>query len=449
MNELVDLTALNGWTLFFHMIKALVAFIVSRSILKDKYSPFVSFFITVSGLMLVSVISVTASGFLPLKIFEIVEVVCLLVYILVLVLSVLFLYENKTTTKIISAIMGSISFPLFSALFKVFVITFIPEWETFLFDYRVPVYFIITFSSTGFFFSFTYIIILKVLNARWNTAFSYKTKYCWFYFFPITHWITNVLFQVLTKHITEHEFSNMLHTAISSVYIVLLIIDFALIFFIDHFEKIEIKNVQYEVTKTKNELDFSQIELLKEEKQNFRKIKHDYLNFLTIAQGLIEIDQKEKALELLKDTTNELLSISSIPLCSNETINTALFIKQNQASQLGIKIDTTIEENHIFKASDYDISRILFNLLDNAIEAVSEIDDEATQKIVNLYIKSDEEKLLINCENPCLNKKTYRSPERGNGIKIIKDIVKRYKGSFNFNITDNKSNKFARVKIEL
>ena len=239
----------------------------------------------------------------------------------------------------------------------------------------------------------------------------------------------------------------MLHTAVAAIYIALLVIDFALIFFIDHFEKIEIENVQHEVTKTKNELDYSQIELLKEEKQNFKKIKHDYLNFLTVAQGLIQIDQKEKALELLKDTTNELMNVSNVPLCSNETVNTALFIKQKQAQQKGITIDIEMQENHKFKTSDYDISRILFNLLDNAIEAVNETND--TEKNISLKILSNENTLKIICENPCPDKKSYRSPERGNGIKIIKDIVKKYKGKFDFNITNKQNIKTAVIKIEV
>ena len=449
MNEFIDLTQFEGWTVFLHISKALVAYNTSRALLKNNYSSVFSFIVTFFAFMAYSWLTVAISNHLPTEVLEFVELLMVFICIILLFTINYFLYNGKLSVKIVSAVIGVISYPSIAAVFKIIIVSFIPEWIDYLFAYKVPAYFIVTCSTFAFFASFVIVIILKLINAKTNKNLSYKTKYCWFYFFPVTHFITNVFFQVLTKHITEPEFSNMLHTAISSVYIVLLIIDFALIFFIDHFEKIEIKNVQYEVTKTKNELDFSQIELLKEEKQNFRKIKHDYLNFLTIAQGLIEIDQKEKALELLKDTTNELLSISSIPLCSNETINTALFIKQNQASQLGIKIDTTIEENHIFKASDYDISRILFNLLDNAIEAVSEIDDEATQRIVNLYIKSDEEKLFINCENPCLNKKTYRSPERGNGIKIIKDIVKRYKGDFSFEVTEKTDIKIAKTQISL
>jgi len=273
-----------------------------------------------------------------------------------------------------------------------------------------------------------------------------QCKYCWFYFFPLSHLITNFIFQILTNHITDELFSDRLHITTSVIFVCLIVVDFALIFFIDHFENLEIKNVQNEITKTKNELDYSQIELLKEEKQNFRKIKHDYLNFLTVAQGLIEIKQNDKALDLLKDTTNELMNISNIPLCSNETINTALYIKQNQAKQMGIEINVNITENYPLKLSEYDVSRILFNLLDNAIEAVNEI--ENSEKKINLNIEINENDLNVYCDNLCSGKKTYRSPERGNGMKIIKDIVKKYKGEFEFNINGDEM-KRAETKIKL
>jgi len=447
LNELVDLTKFESWTILLHISKVLVAYNTSRALLKNKYSPALTFPVTFCILMLYSWITVNISNYITPDNLEFIELFMVFLYIFILIGVNCFLYNGKLSVKIISAVVGVISYPTIVAVLKVVSSSLIPEWLSYVYAYKVPAYYVISHSTFSFFSSFIIVIILKLITSKSNSTFSYKTKYCWFYVFPVTHFITNVVFNVLAKHITDSEFAGMLRTAISAVYITFLIIDFALIFFIDHFEKIEIENVQHEVTKTKNELDYSQIELLKEEKQNFRKIKHDYLNFLTVAQGLIEIDQKEKALKLLKDTTNELMNVSNIPLCSDETVNTALFIKQKQASQKGIAIDIEIEENHKFKTSDYDISRILFNLLDNAIEAVSETNN--TEKNISLKILSNENSLKISCENPCPNKKSYRSPERGNGIKIIKDIVKKHKGKFDFNITNEQNTKTAVIKIEV
>lgn len=448
MNEIVNLMQFEGWTIFYHVIKVLITYNVSRALLKNKYNQiltFVCFFVVVFGF---ASFTIFVSSRIQVEIFEIIEVAFFLFNIPLVYIFCHFFYEGKVSTKIISAIMGVFAYPTIAAFFKVIITAFLPFWATHLYSYEVPVFFVVAYSSLGFFASFFIVFILKLLNTTRNSRFSYQTKYCWFYFFPVSHWITNVIFQILSRHITDDAFANRLHATSSAIYIFLVIIDFALIFFIDHFEKLEIKNVQNEITKTKNELDYSQIELLKEEKQNFRKIKHDYLNFLTVAQGLIEIKQNDKALELLKDTTNELMNVSNIPLCSNETINTALYIKQNQAKQLGIDINVKIIENYPLKLSEYDVSRVLFNLLDNAIEAVNEIDKD--NKNINLNIEINENELNIYCDNLCSGKKIYRSAERGNGMKIIKDIVKKYKGSFDFKISDDNENfKKAEAKIKL
>ena len=447
MEMMVDLTKFEPLTIFYHVVKVLIMYNFSRTLLKNKYNQiltFISFFSIVLGydLFCVSLIKI-----IPLEIYQFLEFVLFLSFIPIIFILCHFFYEGKISTKIISSALATFSYPIIAAFLEVVGAIFVPKETIYTYTYEAPALPFLSQTSLTFFTSFIFVGLLKFINAKRNTGFSFQTKYCWFYFFPLSHLITNVIFQLLSNNLTDIDFSNRLGITTSVIFVCLIVIDFALIFFIDHFENLEIQNVQNEITKTKNELDYSQIELLKAEKQNFRKIKHDYLNFLTVAQGLIEIDQKEKALSLLKDTTNELMNISNIPLCSNETINTALYIKQNQAKQSGIDINVNITENHPLKLSEYDVSRILFNLLDNAIEAVNEI--EISEKNINLNIEINEDYLLISCSNLCSGKKTYRSPERGNGIKIIKDIVKKYKGTFEFIIKDTNNLKQADTTIKL
>ena len=72
-----------------------------------------------------------------------------------------------------------------------------------------------------------------------------------------------------------------------------------------------------------------------------------------------------------------------------------------------------------------------------------------TNKNINLNIEIKENEINIFCDNHCSGKKTYRSPERGNGMKIIRDIVKKYKGEFDFNINENSGIKKPTTKIVL
>ena len=447
METMVDLRDFWNWTFVMHLARLFLIYNISRSLFKEKYKPIVTLLVYFGVLFPFSWLSVEISARVETSMVQFLEAGSILFFITAAFLLLVVLTEGKKIIKLFVSILSVFSYSILAILFNIFTSFISPDALVSGIAYEVPLTHFIGQTAFCFFASFIIVLFFKLIKAKTTNRFQYQSKYCWFFLFPISHWITVCFLYYIARLTYDTPLGTKIASISTIIYFVFSVTDFALLFFIDHFENLEIKNVQNELTKAKNELDYSQIELLKEEKQNFRKIKHDYLNFLTVAQGLIEIDQKEKALTLLKDTTNELMSVSNIPLCSNETINTALYIKQNQAKQMGIEINVNITENYPLKFSDYDVSRILFNLLDNAIEAVNEI--ENSEKKINLNIEINENDLNVYCDNLCSGKKTYRSPERGNGMKIIKDIVKKYKGEFDFNIAESGELKKARTKIVL
>ena len=447
MEKMVNLLNFWDWTFVMHIARLFLVYNISRSLFKEKYKPIVTLLVYFGVLFPFSWLSVEISARVETSMVQFLEAGSIIFFIAATFLLLVFLTEGKKIIKLFVSILSVFSYSILAIFFNIFASVIDSEALLSGIAYEVSFTHFIGQIAFCFFSSFLVVLLFKLIKAKTNNHFQYQSKYCWFFLFPISHWITVVFLYYIARLTYATPLGTKIANISTIIYFVFSVTDFALLFFIDHFENLEIKNVQNEITKTKNELDYSQIELLKEEKQNFRKIKHDYLNFLTVAQGLIEIDQKEKALTLLKDTTNELMNVSNIPICSNETINTALFIKQNQAKQQGIDINIEIIENHSLKLSDYDISRVFFNLLDNAIEAVSEL--EESKKSVNLNIEINETKICVLCENFCSDKKVRRSSERGNGMKIINDIVKKYKGEFDFNINENSGVKKATTKIVL
>ena len=448
MEKMVNLLNFWDWTFIMHIARIFVIYNISRSFFKEKHKTIFTLLCYFLVLFPSSWAIIEISSRVQTELVQFLEIGAIIFLIIATFLLLVFLTTGKKITKFFVSILSVFSYGILASLFNSFAAFIEPSAILSGFTYEIPLSVFIAQTAFCLFSSFIIIALIKILKAKTNNQFKYKAKYCWFFLFPISHWITTMFLFYITRLTFETPIGQKIGGVTEIIYILFVVTDFALIFFIDHFENLEIQNVQNEITKTKNELDYSQIELLKEEKQNFRKIKHDYLNFLTVAQGLIEIKQIDKALELLKDTTNELMNISNIPLCSNETINTALYIKQNQAKQSGIDINVNITENHPLKLSEYDVSRILFNLLDNAIEAVNEL--ETSEKNINLNIEINEDYLLISCSNLCSGKKTYHSPERGNGMKIIKDIVKKYKGEFDFKFSECADNlKKAETKIRL
>ena len=75
MNETVNLMQFEGWTIFYHVIKVLITYNVSRALLKNKYNQvltFVCFFAVVFGF---AGFTIFLSSRISVEIFEIIEVI--------------------------------------------------------------------------------------------------------------------------------------------------------------------------------------------------------------------------------------------------------------------------------------------------------------------------------------------------------------------------------------
>ena len=267
--------------------------------------------------------------------------------------------------------------------------------------------------------SYIFVVIIRLCKMAFNKAERINGKYTFFLVTPITHIIIGLVSSV-----------NPSFTVIQEVLLVFcFIFDVAFIFIIDHFQNVEENNRLYQQKLLQNELDYALIQTTKEERAKLRKTKHDYINLLSTVKGFLEIEQTEKATTVINETIDDLSSVSKLPFSNNDTINTILNLKNKKATDSGIEIKATVNETFVIKTSDYDLSRILFNLLDNSIEALENSDKE---KICNIVIFADTDKVEITVSNICNTKDTKSTIDRGNGTGIIKEIAKKYNGKYTF-----------------
>ena len=97
-----------------------------------------------------------------------------------------------------------------------------------------------------------------------------------------------------------------------------------------------------------------------------------------------------------------------------------------------------VEENAEIKISNYDLCRILTNLIDNQIEAT---DNFLENRDVELFIKITPANIVIKSTNMYKNsskKKPTNKDFHGYGQKIINDIAKKYNGKYKFSIVEDK-----------
>lgn len=99
-----------------------------------------------------------------------------------------------------------------------------------------------------------------------------------------------------------------------------------------------------------------------------------------------------------------------------------------------LKID--IMENAFLKIEDYDLCRLLHNIMDNAINASSKL---MSNRTVEISIEISPDFFCVKSRNEYSQQKKSKSTHgvHGNGINIINDIATKYSGTYTAALEDN------------
>ena len=196
---------------------------------------------------------------------------------------------------------------------------------------------------------------------------------------------------------------------------------------------------------------------------NTRAFRHDFANILQGMVGFIDNNDmeglKKYYSQLVEDvqTSNNLTTLSP-KVVNNPAIYNVLATKYHKADSLGIKIHLEafldMNELHI---KIYEFTRVLGILMDNAIEAASECEDE--DKIINVIFRKDNKRhmQLLVVENTYKNKdidtemifeKGFSTKQGNTGLGLweIRQILKK---NNNLNLFTTKSDKFFTQQFEI
>lgn len=228
---------------------------------------------------------------------------------------------------------------------------------------------------------------------------------------------------------------------ITFVNIVLIIIFLISIVFCYQIEKFTLKQEnkikEYEINKVYDQ--YKSIYLAKQEE--LIKIKHDINNML---QTINTVKTNNNILNEVKEKLN---NTEGFYYTSNKLINAVLVNKLNLIKDKNIQIQTEIAVDNIGSISDYDIISLLTNLIDNCVEGCQDIQNP----YIKIKISNKDNMLLLFFENATVNKnfKTNKKDKKfhGYGLKIIKDITKRYNGKISNQIIDDSFITYIELKI--
>lgn len=98
-------------------------------------------------------------------------------------------------------------------------------------------------------------------------------------------------------------------------------------------------------------------------------------------------------------------------------------------------LNVEIEETGSVMIDDYDLCRMLSNIIDNAVNAAMMLESDKEAKIT---IVIDHESVNIKSKNDFVpEQKKETADGHGFGRKIIQDIAKKYNGKYSFYLVNN------------
>lgn len=181
---------------------------------------------------------------------------------------------------------------------------------------------------------------------------------------------------------------------------------------------------------------------LEEQEKNFdlwRKSLHDYKHKLLALESMMKANKYDDAFESIENELKVFKNKVFYIHTGNNTIDIVLNSKMNVAQYHKITCTINAKITEKIDISDMDLSVILGNLIDNAIEAAL----KEKNKNIHIQISQIKEVLVIKIINSYSGERIIFETAKDNsllhgiGLKSVKHLVNKYNGLFSIELENN------------
>jgi sensor histidine kinase YesM len=228
--------------------------------------------------------------------------------------------------------------------------------------------------------------------------------------------------------------SNVKETIISIM--ILLVINVFVFYFYDELMKSYESKIEKTLLQQQNNAYLKQLEIINQSKESIKTFRHDVKNHALTLKYYIDNHNREGATEYL-DNILELINYSKEHAKSgNSEIDSLINYKIELAEKHNISSEVYLAIPYKLNINPFDLSIVIGNLLDNAIEAAL----KAENKFINISIELDRNVLYISISNSYDGKlkltnsklKTIKDNENhGIGISSAQKSIEKYNGTMN------------------
>lgn len=173
--------------------------------------------------------------------------------------------------------------------------------------------------------------------------------------------------------------------------------------------------------------------------KQMRGWRHDYHNHIQVMKAYLSLGKYEDMDKYLDDLARDLTTIDTVLKTGNIMVDAILNSKLPLAISQNININAKATVPKNLKVSDIDLCVIIGNLMDNAMEATMNLNNQK-DRFIRVYIREMKGQLYISITNSVGGKVKKTSVEyittklginHGFGLKRVDSIVSKYNGFIN------------------
>ncbi len=201
-------------------------------------------------------------------------------------------------------------------------------------------------------------------------------------------------------------------------------------------KKTYLKLVEYQTEQSEKHLN--EVRSIHKEMRGY---KHDFHHHLQALKGQLEAGEVERALAYIEQLDNQLMNVDTLLKTGNVSLDAIFSAKISQAKAENITVTVKANVPDALTISDLELSIIIGNLLDNAIEACRTVTGE---RFIRIYISMKGTMLYFSMLNAAGAKKkktgslfaTHKDGVHGFGLRRAEAILEEHGGWVKYNSED-------------
>ena len=271
--------------------------------------------------------------------------------------------------------------------------------------------------NSGFIQAIIFLILCSLFRYYYKNQEEYffKSKYSWFL---ILISIGTALIGILT--VNKNSSYDYL------IALILLFINF-LNFYIYNLEQESFKaHYKLKLIETSNYAYQNQIKIMNESQQKIRFLRHDFHRHINKLKLLSEENDTQSIKQYLNEMEDSVVTKKEYSKTGNEDVDSLLNYELSLAAEFGAEIINNVNLPEKLNISSFDMTIILGNLMDNAIEALR----HSKRKLLKVNIQFNKGIIRIDIENsydPKYRKK-HDGREHGIGLLSVENTLQKYHG---------------------